>query len=100
MPFSNYKEYIAPEKYAQIAQMLGCTGTDIKELISNLKEKVNDLLKKSGLPVRVSELGIKLDDYLASIPDLINKASNDLSLRTNPRIPIIEELEVILRNAY
>ncbi len=100
MPFSNYRNYIAHEKYAEVSKTLGCADNDVKDLISSLKEKVKDLLKKSDLPYRVSELGIKLDDYLVSIPDLINKTINDLSLRTNPRMPLLEELEEIFRNAY
>ena len=100
MPFSNYKNYAATEKYVQIAKLLGCAGNDEKELIANLKEKIKDLLKRTGLPSRVSELQIKLDNYLEAIPDLINKTINDLSLRTNPRMPLVEELEEIFRNAY
>lgn len=100
MPFSNYKKYIAPEKYVQIADLLSCKVADVNDSINNLKNKVRELLKNSGLPSRVSELGIKLDDYLASIPELVNKAINDLSLRTNPRMPLLSELELILRNAY
>jgi acetaldehyde dehydrogenase/alcohol dehydrogenase len=69
-------------------------------IINNLKNKIKGLLKDSGLPSRVSELNIKLDDYLAAIPDLINKTINDLSLRTNPRMPLVSELEEIFRNAY
>ena len=100
LPFVNYKNYIAPEKYAQIAKTLGCIGGDVKELVYELKTKVKELLKKSSLPSRVSELEINLDDYLASIPELIEKVINDLSLRTNPRLPLVTELEEILRSAY
>lgn len=100
MPFSNYKKYVAKSKYAQIAKILDCNASNEDELITNLKEKVKDLLKKSGLPTRVSELEIRLDDYLSALPELIHKASNDLSLRSNPRMPLTEELEELLRNAY
>ena len=100
VPFTNYKKYVAPEKYLLVAKALGCNGNDEKELINGLKEKIKELLKKSELPIRVSELGIKLDEYLSSIPDLVNKASNDLSLRINPRMPLVSELEELFRNAY
>lgn len=100
MPFSNYKNYIVPQKYLQVAELFFCKGADILESINNLKNKIKDLLKSSNLPSRVSELNIKLDDYLTSIPELARKAINDLSLRTNPRMPLIRELELVLRNAY
>ena len=100
LPFSNYKKYIANEKYVQIARSVGCNGTEEKELIENLKAKIKEFLKLCGLPSRVCELGIKLDDYLVAIPELIEKSSWDLSLRTNPRLPLVEELEEIFKNAY
>ena len=100
MPFPNYKHYVAPQKYIEIAKLLGCNGDNEKQFINSLKDKIKDLLKKTGLPARVSELEIKLDDYLSAIPDLINKATSDLSLRTNPRMPLVHELEEIFRNAY
>ncbi len=100
MPFPNYKKYVAPEKYLSLAQLTGCNGDDTKVLINSFKDKVKKLLKDSMLPSRVGELGIKLDDYLQSIPELINKTINDLSIRTNPRMPLVQELEEIFRNAY
>ena len=100
LPFSNYRKYIAHEKYAQLAKFLGCLGTETEELIAALKSKVKDLLHKSKLPHRVSELEIKLDNYLDIIPELANKAFNDISLRTNPRTPLVEELIKVFRGAY
>ena len=100
MPFSNYKKYIAHEKYAELVKLLGYQGNKIEELITALKSRVKDLLIKSKLPYRVSGLDIKLDDYLNAIPKLVDKAFNDMSLRTNPRMPLVEELGEIFKNAY
>ena len=100
MPFSNYRKYIAHEKYAELGKLLGHQGNKIEELIPALKSKIKDLLTKLKLPHRVSGLEIKLDDYLNVIPELASKAFNDISLRTNPRMPFVEELEEIFRNAY
>ena len=100
MPFSNYRKYIAHEKYAGLAKILGCQGNEVKELITLLKGKVKELLIKSKLPHRVSGLEIKLDDYLNAIPEFVDKAFNDVSLRTNPRMPLVEEFEEVFRNAY
>lgn len=100
LPFSNYKEYIVNRKYAEVAKTLGCKGNTNEELIDSLKDGIRELLRKSNLPKRVGELEIKLDEYLRAIPDLINKVINDLSLRTNPRMPLVYELEEILRNAF
>lgn len=100
LPFSNYKSYVVSEKYVEIAKLLNCSGSTSEELILGLKEKVRELLKNCLLPARVSDLNIKLDDYLPRIPELVNKAINDLSLRSNPRMPLVGELEEIFRNAY
>lgn len=100
MPFPTYKKYVANKKYVQIAKLLGCEGEDEKVLIEALKVKVKDFLKACSMPTRVSELNIKLDEYLAEIPSMIENASRDLAIRTNPRLPMIEEFQEVLRGAY
>ncbi len=100
MPFPTYRKYVANKKYIQIAKLLSCPGEDDKALIENLKNKVKNFLKECSMPSRVSELGIKLDEYLLAIPVMIEKASRDLSIRTNPRMPMVEEFEEVLRGAY
>jgi len=99
-PFSNYKKYIAPEKYAKLAQCLGCKGNNTDELIEGLKSKIKSLLKKIEMPHRVCELDIKLDSYINAMPELVDKAFSDLSIRTNPRLPLIGEIEELFKNAY
>ena len=44
------------------------------------------------MPRTVGDLGIAADDYAAAIPDMVRAAYRDPSLRTNPRMPLIEEL--------
>ncbi len=100
MPFSNYKKYVAHEKYAKLSKLLGANGNNIEELIDSLKTTVKVLLTNSKLPHRVANLEIKLDDYLNAIPELVDKAFSDISLRTNPRMPLMQELREIFRNAY
>lgn len=100
MPFSNYRKYIAHEKYAQLAKTLGCQGDGVEVLIRALKLKIKNLLVSCKLPYRISLLEIKLDEYLKTIPGLVERAFNDISLRTNPRMPLEEELEGLFKNAY
>jgi acetaldehyde dehydrogenase/alcohol dehydrogenase len=100
MPFPTYRKYVARAKYAQVARLLGIDGSDEKELIEKFKLKLSAFLKACSMPTRVSELGIKLDEYLAYIPEMIEKVSTDLSIRSNPRMPMVEELGEVLKGAY
>ncbi len=40
------------------------------------------------------------DEFLAALPDLAMTAFSDLSNRTNPRMPLLVELEALLRAAF
>jgi acetaldehyde dehydrogenase / alcohol dehydrogenase len=39
-------------------------------------------------------------DFLAARPELVDIAFHDVCLRTNPRMPLLGELEELLRAAY
>jgi acetaldehyde dehydrogenase/alcohol dehydrogenase len=53
-----------------------------------------------GLPRSFREAGIDEAEYLAALPELVASSFADVSMRTNPRMPMIAELEALLRAAY
>ena len=40
------------------------------------------------------------DEFLAALPELAMTAFEDLSNRTNPRMPLVEEIAGLLRQGY
>jgi acetaldehyde dehydrogenase/alcohol dehydrogenase len=99
MPAPGYGAYVAPEKYARAAWVLGLGGHTEDVARERLFARVDTLLRDVGIPRTVDELGIDPDAYRAAIPDLVRVAFRDPSLRTNPRMPLIDELAALFAAA-
>jgi len=99
MPAHGYGAYVAPEKYATMGWVLfGGRGPD--EQRRRLFDHVDELLATVGIPRTLREMGVDADEFEAAIPDLLRLAFEDPSIRTNPRMPLLGELEGLLRAAY
>ncbi len=99
MPAPGYGAYVAPEKYATLGWVL-FGGRDPDEQRRRLFTHVDELLATVGIPRTLREAGVDADEFEAAIPDLLRAAFEDFSVRTNPRMPMLRELEVLLRAAY
>ena len=99
MPAPGYSNYVAPEKYAQIGYVVfgGHVDTEARE---RLFDAVDTLIAEVGLPRSLKDAGVDEAAFLAAMPDLVMDAFVDMSARTNPRMPLIPELEELLRKAY
>jgi acetaldehyde dehydrogenase / alcohol dehydrogenase len=96
MPAPGYSAYVAPEKYAQIAWVLGLGGHSEEIARERLFGRVDELLEAVGMPRTVADLGIDPEEFRAAIDDLAMAAFRDPSLRTNPRMPLVIELRQLL----
>ena len=99
MPAPGYGAYVAPEKYATLGWVL-FGGRDPDEQRRRLFTHVDELLATVGIPRTLSEAGIDAKEFEAAIPDLLRTAFEDPSIRTNPRMPLLKELDALLRAAY
>ena len=99
MPAPGYGAYVAPDKYATLGWVL-FGGRDPDEQRLRLFTHVDELLATVGIPRTLREAGIDPDEFEAAILDLLRLAFEDPSIRTNPRMPMLNELEALLRAAY
>jgi len=107
---STYTAYIADKKYARAAQFMGLAGetpdgasgaeNTVAGLMLSLRRAVHDLLASVGQPASVEELGISKEAYEAAVPALAMAAFSDMSLRTNPRSPLIPEMLELFDGAW
>jgi acetaldehyde dehydrogenase/alcohol dehydrogenase len=97
MPAPGYGAYVAPEKYAQIAAVLGLGGRTDEQRRGRLFSRVEALLETVGMPRSLAAAGVAGEAFEAALPDLVRAAFEDPSGRTNPRIPMIAELADLLR---
>jgi acetaldehyde dehydrogenase/alcohol dehydrogenase len=100
MPAPGYSAYVAPEKYAQIAWILGISGGSEAGRREQLFDRVDDLLRAVDEPRTLAETGIPEAEFVQSLPDLARAAFTDPSIRTNPRIPLVHEITSLLQAGY
>jgi acetaldehyde dehydrogenase/alcohol dehydrogenase len=91
MPAPGYGAYVVPGKYAEMARGLALGVT-----AGALFEAVDTLLDELAMPRTAAAAGIDPAAYRAAIPELAMAAFADLSLRTNPRMPLVGELRELL----
>lgn len=95
-----YGEYKAPERYADIAKILGLPAKTPEEGVKSLVKAIKDLIKEVEIPSSIKELGIDEKKYLSVIEELSYKAFEDQCTTANPRLPKVKELEDIYRKVY
>jgi acetaldehyde dehydrogenase/alcohol dehydrogenase len=100
MPFPNVKAYVAHHKYAQLAASMNWGGNTVEERVEILIAKIFELLETCRMPTSIKDLGIAAADFERALPDIIRAAYDDISIRSNPRMPLLKELEEVLRAAY
>jgi acetaldehyde dehydrogenase/alcohol dehydrogenase len=92
MPAPGYGAYVVPHKMAQAAWVLGLGGRTEATARDRLFDRVDELLREVGMPAKAADAGIDAAAYRAALPELVRDAFRDASLRTNPRMPLLEEL--------
>lgn len=104
-----YDHYVAPERYAEIAKMMGFapqTATN-EEGVKALADAVRKLMTEVGIPLSIKEAGEKdarsyIDPakYEGVLETLAYRAFDDQCTTANPRLPRIEELKALYMKAY
>ena len=100
MPAPAYTAYVAPEKYAQIAWIIGLGGKTEEQRRERLFTSVEELLDALSMPRSLEAAGVARDEFEAALPELARAAFEDPSIRTNPRIPLVRELTELLEAGY
>lgn len=100
MPFPNVKSYVAHQKYAAFVDSMSWGGTTVEAKVEILVAQIVALLEACQVPTSFAALGIEREQFAAALPELIRTAYDDISIRSNPRMPLLRELETILWTAY
>ena len=100
MPSPHVRGYTAHKKYAQIADLLGLGGHTVAEKVDRLIAATEQLLDRLAVPRSIALLGIAEEDFARAVPELAQIAFDDPSWRTNPRMPLLNELADLFWSAY
>lgn len=95
-----YEYFIADQKYAEVAKMLGLPCKTTEEGVKSLVKAVRDLMKEINVPFTIKECGIDEKVFMATVPSLADKAFGDQCTTANPRLPLVKELEELYIKAY
>ena len=98
--FSQYQAPEALHRYAEIADLLNLGGKNDEEKLRRLIKKIDELKKDIELPLTIQEAGIEEQAFLSSLKEMSLAAFNDQCTGTNPRYPLVSELEEIYLKAY
>lgn len=98
--FPKYEYFIADEKYAKLAKMLGLKAKDNAEGVNSLINAIKELMKKLEMPTSLKECGVDEKEFLAKVDELADRAFEDQCTTVNPRLPLVTEIKQILLDSY
>jgi len=99
-----YRVFSTKERYVHILAFMGIASvqTEIKAPTGpeDLAMAVTRLTRQLDLPTTLKDAGIPKAEFEARVKSLAKMAFDDQSTGTNPRYPLIAELEALYRQAY
>jgi acetaldehyde dehydrogenase/alcohol dehydrogenase len=98
--FSQYPYPKAKERYCEFARFCGVTGKDDDEVFENFIRAIAELKAKVGIRRTIRDYGIKEEDFLATLDEMVENAFNDQCTGANPRYPLFSEIKEMYLKAY
>ncbi len=90
----------APDRFADLAHLLGCSNFRGREGADALAKCIRELTARVGNPTSVSGAGIGREEYEAALDTLMEHAFNDTQIVTSVRTPSYDELRKLFVYAY
>lgn len=94
------ESYVAPERYQEIAKMLGLPASTPEEGVESYASAIEELRAKVGIEGSFQEIGIDEADFMASLDTLAMQAYEDQCAPANPRLPMLEDMKTMMEAAY
>ncbi|MFB6468899.1 bifunctional acetaldehyde-CoA/alcohol dehydrogenase [Cytobacillus sp. Hz8] len=99
-PFPRYEHFIADQRYAQIARMLGLNASTTEEGVESLVTAIINLAKELNIEMSIAAQGVNEHEFKEKVSYLADKAFEDQCTTANPKMPLIKELEEVYLNAF
>ena len=98
--FSQYAYPHTLERYAEVARFLGLSGNSDEELLEQLISKIEALKERVGIKKTIRDYGVKEEDFLATLDEMVEQAFDDQCTGANPRYPLMSEIKAMYLKAY
>lgn len=95
-----YTHFVADERYAEIARILGLPARTTEEGVNSLIAAIRELNSKLGIEESFQQLGIDPQDFERNVEHLADRAFEDQCTTSNPKLPMVTELAEVYRNAF
>ncbi len=95
-----YNVYCADKKYQEIAKLLGLKASTPEEGVKSLAKAVYDLGVNIGLDMSFKGCGIDEKEWNDRVTRIAYLAYEDQCSPANPRVPLVADMEEILKKAY
>ena len=95
-----YNYYRADERYCELARILGLPASTIEEGVESYAKACGELGKKVGIKMNFESQGLKREDFMAQVEKLSYLAYEDQCSPANPRVPMVEDMQKIMKEAY
>ncbi|MGE7386694.1 bifunctional acetaldehyde-CoA/alcohol dehydrogenase [Streptomyces sp. NPDC004126] len=99
-PWPKAEVYRAPERYQEIARTLGLPAATPAEGVESYARAVEELRAECGIPASFAEQGVDERAFIEALPVQAVNAYADQCAPANPRMPMIEDMEQLMRRAY
>ncbi|HEY0216150.1 MAG TPA: bifunctional acetaldehyde-CoA/alcohol dehydrogenase [Cellulomonas sp.] len=95
-----YEHYVAPERFQQIAQMLGLPAATPAEGVESYALALESLRSKVGIPASFQAQGVDEQGFLSRLDEVAMGAYEDQCAPANPRMPMRSDMKDIMTAAY
>ncbi len=95
-----YETYRAPERFQDIARTLGLPAATPQEGVESLAAAVERLREAVGIEPTFRALGVDERAFLDALPQQALNAYEDQCAPANPRMPMLDDMQGIMRTAY
>jgi len=94
------ESYIAPERFQDIAKMLGLAHETPEIAVEAYAVACEELRSKLGIEPSFQAAGVDEVEFLASLDTLAMQAYEDQCAPANPRMPMIDDMKIMMEAAY
>ncbi|MBN3522373.1 bifunctional acetaldehyde-CoA/alcohol dehydrogenase [Paenibacillus apiarius] len=98
--FPKYDHFVADERYAEIARILGLPSRTTEEGVNSLIKAIRDLNRELGIEESFQAIGFDAKDFESRVDYLADRAFEDQCTTANPKLPLVPELAEVYRNAF
>lgn len=95
-----YNHYVAHERYAEIARILGLPANTVEEGVESYAQACHDLAERVGITMNFQEQGLDEKDFFENYEEVAYLAYEDQCSPCNPRVPMVKDMMQILKDAY